>query len=56
MSRLREIIAKWIVMNIAWRISQKAVYVLCLDVARLYYESIEMKEDTDEQLGSDGKK
>ena len=50
MSRLREIIARWIVMNIACRISQKAVYVLFLEVARLYYESIEMKEDTDEQL------
>jgi hypothetical protein len=56
MSRLREIIAKWIVINIAWRISPKAVYVLCLDVSRLYDESFEMKEDTDEQLGPNGKK
>jgi hypothetical protein len=32
-------------MNIAWRISQKAVYVLCLDVARLYDESLEATEE-----------
>jgi len=56
MSRLREIIAKWIVINIAWRISQKAVYALCLDVARLYYESLEIEEDIDEQFRPDGKK
>jgi len=44
-ARIRAIIAKWIVINIACRISPLAVMSLCLDTARLYYENIEAQEE-----------
>lgn len=44
----RAVVAKWIVVNIATRISRLAVLSLCLEVADLYYqrelESIESEE------------
>ena len=43
--RIRAIIAKWIVFNIAFRISRLAVLSLCLEVSRTYYESMEIDEE-----------
>lgn len=45
--RTRAVIAKWIVVNIACRISAIAVLSLCLETSRLYYESIELGEEHD---------
>jgi hypothetical protein len=40
--RTKAMIAKWIVVNIACRISLLAVLSLCLEVSRTYYESMEI--------------
>jgi hypothetical protein len=42
--KFKAIIAKWIVVNIACRISPLAVLSLCLEVSRDYYDQIEMSE------------
>ena len=44
LERIRAIIAKWIVINIACRISPLAVLSLCLETASIYQESIEAAE------------
>jgi len=44
LDRIRAIIAKWIVVNIACRISPLAVISLCLETADLYYASIQEGE------------
>ena len=41
LERIRAIIAKWIIVNIAMRISPLAVLSLCLEVSNKYYEGIE---------------
>lgn len=41
---IRAVIAKWIVVQIACRISRLSVLSLCLEIAQLYYESIEVNE------------
>jgi hypothetical protein len=43
--RTKAIIAKWIMVNIAMRISPLAVLSLCLEISRGYQESIEAQED-----------
>ena len=45
--RVRAIIAKWIVINIACRISPLAVMSLCLEVANTYYEGIQSDDRED---------
>jgi hypothetical protein len=45
LERLKAIIAKWIVVNIAMRISPLAVLSLCLEVSRTYYESMDVTEE-----------
>ena len=45
----RAVVAKWIVVNIAARISHLAVLSLCLEVADIYYErSLESIEAVEE--------
>jgi hypothetical protein len=44
-SRLRAIVAKWIILNIAYKLSPLAVMSLCLEMSRLYYENIEGQEE-----------
>lgn len=44
-AKYRAIIAKWIVANIAMKISPIAVLSLCLEVSRMYYESAEIEEE-----------
>lgn len=49
--KFRAIVAKWIVVNIAARISTLAVLSLCLQVARMYQEAqsdIEVYGENDE--------
>ena len=41
---IRAVIAKWIVVKIASRISAIAVLALCLEVAREYMDRIEVEE------------
>lgn len=41
----RAILARWIVINIAFRISQLAVIDLCLEMSKFYNESIETGEE-----------
>jgi hypothetical protein len=43
--RFTAILAKWIVVNIAMRISPLAVLSLCLEVSRKYYESSQIEEE-----------
>ncbi len=46
--RFKAIVAKWIVINIASRISTLAVLSLCLEIARMYQEAqsdIEIRGD-----------
>jgi hypothetical protein len=43
--RFKAILAKWIVMNIAMKISTLAVLSLCLEVSRMYYESAQIEEE-----------
>jgi hypothetical protein len=43
--RTRAVIAKWIVLNIAMRISPLAVLSLCLETSRIYYENMEVSEE-----------
>ena len=43
--RFRAIVAKWIVVNIAMRISPLAILSLCLEVSRHYHESMEPVEE-----------
>lgn len=42
---IRAVIAKWIVVKIASRISAMAVLALCLEVGQRYLESIEADEE-----------
>jgi hypothetical protein len=44
-SYYRAIIARWIVVNIACRISPLAVLSLALEISRLHQETIEIKEE-----------
>lgn len=44
-TRIRAILAKWVVLNIAMRLSPLAVLSLCLEVSRTYQESIEIEEE-----------
>lgn len=41
---IRAVIARWIVVKVASRISAMAVLALCLDVSRTYMEQIEVVE------------
>jgi hypothetical protein len=43
--KFKAIIAKWIVVNIAMRVSPLAVLSLCLEVSRTYYESAQIEEE-----------
>jgi hypothetical protein len=43
--KFKAILAKWIVLNIAARISPLAVFALCLEVSRDYTASIEANDD-----------
>jgi hypothetical protein len=43
----KAIIAKWIVVNIAYKISPLAVISLCLELSRLHQESIQVNEKED---------
>lgn len=45
----RAVIAKWLVVNVAARISPLAVMSLCVETANLYYQSIEVAEDPDDE-------
>lgn len=42
---IRAVIAKWIVVNVASRISAMAVLSLCLEVGQKYMESIEANDE-----------
>jgi hypothetical protein len=42
---IRAIVAKWIVINIASRISALAVLALCLEIAEKYMEHIEVDDE-----------
>ena len=42
---IRAVVAKWIVVNIASRISSLAVLALCLEVAREYTNRIEAEDE-----------
>lgn len=42
---IRAVIARWIVVKIASRISAVAVLALCLDVARNYMDQIEVNDE-----------
>jgi hypothetical protein len=41
----RAVIAKWIIVHIAARISPLAVLSFCIETAQLYHESIEVNEE-----------
>jgi hypothetical protein len=41
-NRFKAILAKWIVINVAMRISPLSVLSLCLEVSNKYHESIEV--------------
>jgi len=41
----KAVIAKWIVVNIALRISPLAVVSLCLEISKLHQDSIEVNEE-----------
>jgi hypothetical protein len=43
--KFKAIIAKWIVVNIAMRVSPLAVLSLCLEVSCTYYESAQIEEE-----------
>jgi hypothetical protein len=43
--KFKAVIAKWIVANIAMKISPIAVLSLCLEVSRMYYESAQIEEE-----------
>ena len=43
--RTKAIIAKWIVVRVAAKISPLAVMSLCLETAKLYHESMEPVEE-----------
>jgi hypothetical protein len=43
--KFKAVIAKWIVVNIAMRVSPLAVLSLCLEVSRTYYESAQIEEE-----------
>lgn len=43
--RRKAVIAKWIVVNIAAKISPLAVMSLCLETSKLYHESLEPVEE-----------
>lgn len=40
----RAVVARWIVINIAFRISRLAVITLCLEMSKLYTDHIEVDE------------
>jgi hypothetical protein len=42
---IRAVIARWIVVKIASRISAMAVLALCLEVSRTYMEQIEVDDE-----------
>lgn len=42
---IRAIIARWIVINIAFRISKLSVIHLCLEMSKIYNETIEVSEN-----------
>lgn len=42
---IRAIIARWIVINIAYRIHRLAVIEMCLEVSKIYTDSIEVNEE-----------
>lgn len=42
---IRAVVARWIVINIAYRIHRLAVVELCLEVSKMYTDSIEIKEE-----------
>lgn len=44
-SKFKAIIAKWIVVNIAMRISPLAVLSLCLQISNHYHEQVEIEEE-----------
>jgi len=44
-ARIRGLIARWIVLNIAYKLSRLAVISLCLEVSRLYYENMSIDEE-----------
>jgi hypothetical protein len=46
--RFKAIIARWLVVEVASRISPLAVISLCIETTNLYYESIEAQEGNDE--------
>jgi hypothetical protein len=48
-ARVKAIIARWIIVNIAFRISPLACTSLCLEVANLYNSNIETNEEVNEQ-------
>ena len=43
-AKFKDIIARWIIVNIAMRISPLASLSLCLEVSRSYYESAQIEE------------
>jgi len=45
---IRAVIARWIVLNIAYRIHRLAVIEMCLEVSKMYVDSIEMKDDNND--------
>lgn len=42
---IRAVIARWIVINIAYRIHRLAVIEMCLEVSKIYTDSIEVNEE-----------
>jgi hypothetical protein len=44
-SYIRAVIARWIVINIAYRIHRLAVIEMCLEVSKIYTDSIEVNEE-----------
>jgi hypothetical protein len=45
---IRAIIARWVVLNIAYRIHRLAVIEMCLEVSKMYTDSIEIKDDNND--------
>jgi hypothetical protein len=43
--RRKAIIAQWIVIRVAMRLSPLSVLALCLDISRKYYESMDVEEE-----------
>lgn len=41
---IRSVIAKWIIINIAFKISRIGVISLCLEMSKLYTDSIEVND------------